>query len=220
MSELTPITEHILPDYFKEGFVYDKHMIDKPASFIFTTHKLGTLPFNTDINIHGVSYLAKKNLSIKNVTVDIAVAQSDFFKSFRPSGSLVAGVRIMLSDARPEILEQKDDIRVDDGQFIVCEFDYVKHSREVEEAHHVGENLYEMLEGEGIAGVSYTKTGDDYHQLLNLDGHMSMEIDAGYGDGTYPLWFAYDKDGSLCAMYIDFLLFERFDIIEKIIQHG
>jgi len=214
-------------EFFKKDFVFSTKMIDVPASFAFTSLNAGSLNFTTDINIHGSGYLSKKNIKPQEVSVEIAVATSSFFTPFNQRGALVAALKITFSEKEPMAFERRADIRVDDGRFIVCDLDYVSHIAELqtkmslpsEKEDYEDEDIYDLLVQGKVSGSNFS-TGilTRHSQELVVDEKKAIEVNAGYGDGTYPLWFGYDADGNISAVYVDFKLFDRHDVIEQIIN--
>lgn len=226
MSNMTETTKPLFLEYFKENFVHKTSMIDVPVNIKFLTKKAGTLNFTTDININGAGYLSKKNIVAGKVDVDIAVANSDFFNTFNKNGDLVSALRLTLSKGEAVRFEKRQDIRVDGGQFIVCDLDFVAHIGELQTKAGLGQDadygtpdVYDLLQEGRIPGSSLTVgLVTEHSQELIVDDRRTVEINSGYGDGTYPLYLAYDVGDNLLAAYVDFLLFERHDVLEQIIE--
>jgi len=41
-------------------------------------------------------------------------------------------------------------------------------------------------------------------QIPGTDYHIPI-FASGFGDGYYPVWFGYDKDGNICSLVVQFI---------------
>lgn len=88
---------------------------------------------------------------------------------------------------------------------------YWKKLEEEEEADNPYDDIFENLLAESAKKyLKYQKEYGDWANFNIPDTELNILIFAsGWGDGVYPTYFGYDKNGNICGLYIHFIDIER-----------
>ncbi len=209
--------------YRKLQSYFDQKNIEITEGLFKGTYPLSTFScgqvLNTDkIDIQG------NLISVSKGTYDISVAitESDVFKKFNTEGKVSIAVKLKAKeskDATQAFVDESASIRVDGGSLFVGA-ENSNQKMEEKEDEFFGEDENDMKDfGEELAqgrvkGVEQGVKNDFAHELIIDDVHAT-NIFSGYGDGTYDLWCGADEEGNIVELIIDFKVFERNDVIEK-----
>lgn len=207
--------KYLLPEY-----VHEANLAGKPFSIAFHHTDIADFTINDALYIHGERFEIPELVN-KSITIFIGYAVSDAFAAFNNNGSLVGTVCILLEGQLLKSYKQIGSIRVDNGRLQLANGDFSKHIEALLEKNKIAETeeLFDLLKSGDIPDASLSNIEETYFSYGGvLDSINFIDIDSGYGDGTYPVYLAFNKNEKPCALYIDFLLFDRPDIIEKMIR--
>lgn len=205
-----------LDSYFKESFEQNIKFIDQEHSVRFDYVDIGTL------NNTGAVLIDKQEFSIncsnKELQVQAGYAVTSIFQRFDAQGVMISVARILLSEHEVDRFEEVGRVRVDSGRLELASGNLIEITEELKSKYKVEEEeLFQKIEEGQLPDISFViGNQNDYAIEIALNGAKLIQVNSGYGDGEYPIYFAYSKE-VLSAIYIDFLLFERADIIEKLI---
>ncbi len=193
-------TNPLFQQYFVPNYIHKITSSNTEYSFEFANVVVADLPIQEQLYIQGTVYSVPE-LVQKIHSIHIGYAISELFVSMSANGNLVGTVAILLNQKPLASYEQIGEVRVDGGKVQLANGDL---------------SSYGSIDDVDAAKVSQVeKTVFSYAGIV--DSISFVEVQAGYGDGTYPIYLAKDTEGVPCALYIDFLLFDRPDILEKLI---
>jgi hypothetical protein len=170
------------------------------------------------------------------VGIEYALAQSEHFRTFNQSaGELVAFVRIILKPAdqsadRTAALRWEEakgyfegrgerstnKMRIDGGALQIADPKYVAEVESLFEQYSDMESFDDLIAKAAdpstnppISFEYFAKTERSRGSRVN--GFEAIDIDSGFGDGTYPIYAGYDADDVLAQIVCDFRLMDPYN---------
>lgn len=186
-------------DYTDTFVTSDGNIVSVP----FHTKRIGELDLQSEtcIDIHGLNVPAER-ISKQICPIDIAIAKHEVFQDRRENGEFPACVRIISKDTLPIRWEKakgfiptaKTDrffstVRVDSGMLQVA---HPRYQETAQASSNFSKEVIELSEG-------------DYWSKSSIEGYEAFDIQTAFGDGTFPIYAGYDKDGSVCRIVCDFV---------------
>ncbi len=233
-----PPNLELLKNMFTEGYTHTPGgLFPATAQFVCSTLPVCDLSLvgEKDIEIQGDVQVPQSNQKASKLHIVCAGVTGDVFGYFRPNNTLIGAVKIVFvresntSENTTPIDESKltfteiGTVRVDSSMVQVATSGFQKLCEEADQSleNSGGDpaEFLEKLQSSEILGFTSTKSDDTgYSSVTTVNTESSVDISAGYGDGQYPVLVGVDEKGDTQIVYIDFLLFQRVDIIERIIK--
>lgn len=160
-------------------------------------------------------------LAGKSHEIFVGYAVSEAFLKMNSRGVLAGCVCILISQKLMHSFKAIGQIRVDTGRIQLANKDFTAQVQLLMQKHDLDEpeELFDGIRNGDLEGIQITnEVTTDLSYAATLDDMCYAEVDSGYGDGTYPVYVGYDKEGKIGSVYIDFLLFSRNDVIEQMLR--
>ncbi len=183
--------------YFMPNTSYHAKLIDVEFDFNFQNTWVVDIPFSGKLYIQDRVFDLPQ-ISKKILPLSIGCVVSEAYIPMNPNGVLVGAVGIHIESTGLSRFEKIGSVRVDSGMLQVSNIDVSSIDR-------------------SMFKETYS---DEYSHVHEIDGKVVVDISAGFGDGEYPVYVAYGSDNTVCAIYVDFLLFDRPDVVEKLISRS
>lgn len=235
---MPPSNLELLKNMFTEGYTYTPGgLFPATAQFVCSTLPVCDLSLgkSKDVVIHGEVTIPQPNKRASALHIVCVGVTGDVFSYFRPNNTLIGAVKIVFvhesnaGENTTPIDESKltfteiGTVRVDSSMVQVATSGFQKLCEDADQSleNSGGDpaEFLEKLQSSEIPGFTSAKSDDTgYSSVTTVNDESSVDISAGYGDGQYPLVLGVDEKGDTQVVYIDFLLFQRVDIIERIIK--
>jgi hypothetical protein len=218
-------SQPLFEKYFTPNLAYKGKLIDKEFDFLFQHTWVVDIPFA------GSLYMQSEKFDLPQFTVDkfalsIGCSLSEAYRPLTRTGLLVGSVCLCINDKPLKRYEKIGSVRVDSGRLQVATGDLTARIEAIMKEANIedgGDFFEELKDGElkkKCPNIQFKEIfEDDLTYVAELDGITYVDIKAGYGDGEYPIYVAYDEDDQARAIYVDFLLFERADMMEWLVQN-
>ena len=220
----------LLKNIFKDGFTHKPAGIfPAEAVFTFSSQKIAEFQTKKSLKIQGEIDVSQ-NTEEGTLGVFCAEAASDVLKNINADSKLPAAIRFDFgavdssgADNQPLTFHSAGVARVDSGMLNVATSEFQSTIEQAEEAYENSNDdssdFTESLESSKIPGFKFTHTEINSFVLKNqINDEESLDIVSGYGDGEYPVFLGKDSQGVVRVVYIDFMLFDRPDVVEQLLS--
>lgn len=201
--------------YFKSGSTDKVQFGDTAYEVTFRSLFAGTIHLNSKVAVQGKDF-PEEDLSGTSFPVDIAIAKHNLFEKFNPEHrELVSFVRIICKDSTPVIWKTACNetdasmVRVNTGYLNISHPNYVLEMKEIKKLHPEIEEFADIVKlafdpttNPPINFETLEDTG--YTSFRKINGYESMDIESGFGDGTYTIYKGMDEKGDVCRIVCDF----------------
>lgn len=200
--------------YFKSGFTETIEFGEQKYPITFRSIFAGNLHTEKKIAFQGKLF-PKEDLKQSVFPIDFALAKNELFQKFNPSNlELVSHIRIICKETTPiswlPAFEdtEKTEVRVDGGYINIAHPQYVevmkaikKQHPEIEEFADIVKLAFDPNTNPPIQFETLEDTG--YSTFRKINEYESMDIESGFGDGTYTVYKGLDEEGDVCRLVCD-----------------
>lgn len=228
----------ILQKMFTESYVHTPGGLFKATDqFTCKVENVGAI----NPSPKGLSIQGEVPVSVEHALISIVRVTSPLFAQFNSTNTLIGAVKIVASgisstsdvginsvDESKLTYTKAGTVRVESGmlQIATANFQDVCEQAQIafNEQNDPSADFYDKFEKSEIPGFTFEKlNSSEVSTTIRITANggagiaMSVDIQSGYGDGEYPVTVGVNEKGETCVVYIDFMLFDRNDIIERII---